>query len=155
MARPTSDPFPIARVDAVTSGLKRFYTAFLGLMALATQLSPAAAKPLLSEICVKLASEHIELGKGGVEESMNHDPEKAGEILKPEELAKIERYLFIEGQIRFRCPEIRLPGIKVPDLSKTKEAGIDDAKPKTRKKRKGPPAPPPKRNPDTEYEGRS
>lgn len=139
----------------MTSGLKRFFTAFLGLTALATQLLPAAAKPLQSEICVKLASEHIELRKGGVEESMNHDPEKAGEILKPEELAKIERYLFIEGQIRFRCPEIRLPEIKDPDLSKTKEAGIDDAKQNKEKKRKGPPVPPSKRNPDTEHEGRS
>lgn len=131
----------------MTSGLTRIGTVFLGLTALAAPLSPAAGKPLLSKTCVKLVGEHTELAKGGVEESMNHDPEKAGEILKPEELTNIERYLFIEGQIRFRCPEMRLPGIKDPDLSKSKEAKIKEAKPKPPKKPKGPPAPVPTRKP--------
>ncbi len=136
----------------MTSGLTRIGTALLGLTVLATQLVPVSAKPLLSETCVKLVGEHVELRKGGIEASMDHGPEKAGEIMKPEELAKIERYLFIEGQIRFRCPEIRLPGIKEPDLSKSKKskikkAKIKEAKPVAPKKPAGPPAPLPKRKP--------
>jgi len=149
----TIDISPIERVDKVTSGLTRIGTATLGLTVLATQLVPVSAKPLLSETCVKLVGEHVELRKGGIEASMDHGPEKAGETMKPEELAKIERYLFIEGQIRFRCPEIRLPGIKEPDLSKSKKskikkAKIKEAKPVAPKKPAGLPAPLPNRKPE-------
>lgn len=152
MAILTVDISPIARVDKVTSGLTRIGAAFLGLTVLATQLMPVLAKPLLSETCVKLVGEHVELRKGGIEASMDHGPEKAGETMKPEELAKIERYLFIEGQIRFRCPEIKLPGLKEPNLlksknSKIKEAKIKEAKPVAPKKPADPPAPLPKRKP--------
>jgi hypothetical protein len=147
LARPTQYPSPTMRVDTVTSGLTRNGIAFVGLMSLAALLYPASAKPLLSEACIKLVGEHKELRLGGIEKAMDHDPAKAGEILKPEELAQIERYLFIEGQIRFRCPEIRLPGSKKPALSKSKKAKIKGAKPKPPKKPKGPPAPLPKRKP--------
>ena len=157
MAILTVDISPIARVDKVTSSLTRIGAAFLGLTVFATQLVPVSAKPLLSETCVKLVGEHVKLRKGGIEASMDHGPEKAGETMKPEELAKIERYLFIEGQIRFRCREIKLPGIKEPDLSKSKnskikkakikEAKIKEAKPVAPKKPADPPAPLPKRKP--------
>ncbi len=111
-------------------------------MAFALSLSPAAAKPLLSETCVKLAGEHVELRKAGIEEAMDQqDPQKAGEALKPDDLAKIERYLFIEGQIRFRCPEIKLPSIKNPKNDKSKESGSGAAKKKPAKKSRGTPSP--------------
>ena len=136
----------------MTSGLTRIGAAFLGLTVLSAQLVPVSAKPLLSETCVKLVGEHVELRRGGIEAAMDHDPEKAGEILKPEELANIERYLFIEGQIRFRCPEIKLPGIKELNLSKSKnkkikKAKIKEAKPVAPKKPAGPPVSLPNRKP--------
>ncbi len=124
-------------------------------MVLALPLSQqVAAKPLLSETCVKLASEHTELRKGGIEEAMNQDPQKAGEILKPDDLAKIQRYLFIEGQIRFRCPKIKLPGLKEPDSSKSKKDGSDDAKRKPPKKPQGSLAPPSNQNTVSQLDGR-
>ena len=144
----------MARLDSVTSGLKRIFTAFLGLMALTTLYSQTLAKPLQSETCVKLAGEHIELRKAGIEEAMDQDPTKAGEVLKPEQLAQIERYLFIEGQIRFRCPEIRLPGIKDPDLKNAKKDGKEKAKKKTKKKPQESLAPQPDSNAFSQLEDR-
>jgi hypothetical protein len=138
----------------VTSGLKRFCATFLGLTALVLTFSPAVAKPLLSEACVELASEHTKLRKGGVEEVMDQDPQKAGETLNPEDLAKIERYLFIEGQIRFRCPKIKLPKIKDPNLKKSEGEGNEKAKRKPPKKPQGSLTPPPNQTLGTQFESR-
>lgn len=71
-----------------------------------------SAKPLSSEECAKLVAEHAELAKRGIEKRMDMDPVTAGESLTKDELNEIERFLFVEGQIRFRCPEVQLA---VPD----------------------------------------
>lgn len=131
----------------MTGELTRNSITFLGLMSLAALINPASAKPLLSDSCVELLGEHEKLRKGGVESYMDHDPAKANELFKPADLVNIERYLFIEGQIRFRCPEIRLPGIDNPDLSKSKEVRNNVKNPKPPKKQAGPPVPLPRRKP--------
>ncbi len=82
----------------------------------------ALAKPLSSEACVQLVNEHSTLAKSGVEQQLKGEPASAGTTLKAEQLANIDRYLFIEGQIRFRCPEIKLPGMKSPAHSKEQAA---------------------------------
>ncbi|GBE43193.1 hypothetical protein BMS3Bbin10_01269 [bacterium BMS3Bbin10] len=128
----------------MTSGLKLIATALLGLSVLAASRGDTAAKPLSSEACVKLVNEHTELAKGGIEEAMNQDPENAGAALNEEQLARIERFLFIEGQIRFRCPEVQLPGLGVPEPSKTQAAKLEKKK---IKKPKGPAVPMPERKP--------
>lgn len=110
----------------------------------------AEGKSLSKEACAKLVEEHGGLLKGGIVLAMNKDPEKAREELQPEKLANIERFLFIDGQIRFRCPNVRLPAIKAPELSEPRKAKVEegDKKPEQVKKPDGPPAPPPKRKPD-------
>ncbi len=109
----------------MTSGLKLIATVLLGLSVLAASYGDAAAKRLSSKACVKLVSEHAELAMSGAEKAMNGDPENAGAALKKEQLARIERFLFIEGQIRFRCPEIKLPGLGAPKPSKTQAVELE------------------------------
>jgi len=104
----------------------------------------AAAKRLSSEACTKLAKEHTDLANGGIEQTMNGDPVKARTALKDEQLARIERFLFIEGQIRFRCPQTKLPGMGPPKPSKTQAAKLEKKQPK---KPKGPVVPLPNRKP--------
>lgn len=98
----------------MTSGLTRVCVAFFGVLMCLWGL-PAAAKPLSGEECSKLVSEHAELARKGIEERMDVDPTTAGEQLSKDELNEIERFLFVEGQIRFRCPEVQLA---VPDPPK-------------------------------------
>jgi len=136
----------------VTSGLKLIATVLLGMSALAASQRDAATKPLSSEACVKLVNEHTELAKTGIEKVMDQGPENTGATLNKEQLARIERFLFIEGQIRFRCPEIQLPGLGVPEpsnaqaerLGKKKAAELEK---ESLKKPKGPVVPLPRRKP--------
>lgn len=98
----------------MTSGLTRVCVALLaGLMC--PWGHTVAAKPLSTEECAKLVSEHAELVKKGVEQRMNQDPEEAKASMDREALNEIERFLFVEGQIRFRCPEVELA---IPDPPK-------------------------------------
>ncbi|MEM8744370.1 MAG: hypothetical protein AAGF14_07040 [Pseudomonadota bacterium] len=116
----------------------------------------ALAKPLSSEACVALVNEHAKLLKTGVEQQMRGDPAKAGSTLQPQQLANIDRFLFIEGQIRFRCREIKLPGLGTPKNSEAQAAQFQkrakqeaDARRANaqRNKPKGPAVPLPDRNP--------
>ena len=128
----------------MTNGFTIVGTALLGLSILALAHGDAAAKRLPGEACTKLAGEHTELVKSGIEQAMNGDPVKASTALKQEQLARIERFLFIEGQIRFRCPQIKLPGMETPKPSKTQAAKLEKKQPK---KPKGPLVPLPMRKP--------
>ncbi|MDA7946639.1 MAG: hypothetical protein MPJ78_04105 [Hyphomicrobiaceae bacterium] len=116
--------------------------------------SPSPAKPLSSDACVALVNEHASLLKAGVESHMRGDPAAAGSTLNPRQLANIDRFLFIEGQIRFRCREIKLPGLGTPKNSETQAADFQkrakqeaNARKTQAKKRKGPAVPLPDRNP--------
>jgi len=142
----------------VVNWLNLFAVTIAGAIALA--LSHASlAKPLSSKACVKLVNEHAQLLKTGVEQQMRKDPATAGSTLKSRQLANIDRFLFIEGQLRFRCPEVQLPGMDTPEHSEAqaaefkkrtkKEAEARKAKNKktVRKKPKGPNVPLPDRNP--------
>lgn len=80
------------------------------------------SKPLPSKACVALVNEHAQLLNAGVEKHMRGDPATASSTLKAEQLANIDRFLFIEGQLRFRCPEVRLPGLGVPAKSEAQAA---------------------------------
>lgn len=104
----------------------------------------AAAKNLSSEVCAKLADEHAILTKSDIEQLMNGDPATARTALEQAQLARIERFLHIEGQIRFRCPKIKLPVLQLPKPSKTQTAKLEKQQPK---KPKGPIVPLPRRKP--------
>lgn len=121
----------------------RFGTAFLGLILAVALPANAPAKPLASEACVRLVDEHAKLSKDGIEKSLAQDPAKASETIKAEQLANIERYLFIESQIHFRCPAMKLPGLKTPAPSKAQAAKMGKKKVQPR----GPMIPLPKRKP--------
>lgn len=121
----------------------RFGTAFLGLILGVAFSAHASAKPLASEACVRLVDEHARLSRDGIEKSLTQDPAKASETIKAEQLANIERFLFIEGQISFRCPAMKLPGLKTPASAKAKAAKMDKKKVRPR----GPMVPLPARNP--------
>lgn len=138
--------------------LKLFAVTICGVMALALP-QRSFAKPLSSEACVELVNEHAMLLKAGVEAYMKRDPAKASSTLRAEQLANIDRFLFIEGQIRFRCPEMELPGLDTPLHSAAQAAAFKEraekeaearkaAKQKAAgKKSKGPDIPLPDRNP--------
>lgn len=121
----------------------RFGTAFLGLILGAALPVTASAKPLPSEACVRLVDEHDKLSKNGIEKSLDQDPAKASENIKAEQLANIERFLFIESQIRFRCPAVKLPGLKISPPSKAQAAKLVKKKARSR----GPMIPLPERKP--------
>lgn len=104
----------------------------------------AWTKPLSSQECAILVSEHSDLTKKDLEATMEQDPAIAAPLLKPEQLAEIERYLFIEGEIRFRCPEIQLAKPKSLEPEPSKTADIKKAEPE---KPSGPPVPLPRRKP--------
>ncbi len=117
--------------------------------------SASFSKPLTSGACVELVNEHARLLKTGVETHMKGDPAVASSTLKPEQLANIDRFLFIEGQLRFRCPEVRLPGLGVPATSEAQAAKFQKRakqeaaahRASQAKKPKGPAVPLPDRNP--------
>jgi hypothetical protein len=121
----------------------RIGTAFLGLILGVAFTANASAKPLASEACVRLVDEHARLSRDGIEKSLAQDPAKASETIKAEQLANIERFLFIDSQIRFRCPAMKLPRLKTPASSKAQKAKIDKKKARPR----GPMVPLPDRNP--------
>ena len=117
------------------------------------------SKPLSSKACVALVNEHAKLLNAGVEKHMRGDPAVASSTLKPEQLASIDRFLFIEGQLRFRCPEVRLPGLGVPAKSQAQAAAFQkrakqeaaahraNQQKNRAEKTKGPGVPLPDRNP--------
>ena len=121
----------------------RFGIAFLGLILGVALPINASAKPLPSEACVRLVDEHDKLSKGGIEKSLAQDPATASENIEAEQLANIERFLFIESQIRFRCPAVKLPGLKTPAPSKAQAAKME----KKQIQPRGPEVPLPKRKP--------
>lgn len=103
----------------------------------------ASAKPLTSKACVRLVDEHDKLSRGGIEKSLARNPASAHETLKAEQLALVERFLFIESQIRFRCPASKLPGLEITPPSKAQTAKAE----KKRSRPRGPSLPLPKRKP--------
>lgn len=127
-------------------GLTLVSTALLGLSIMTLAHGDAAAKRLSSEVCTKFANEHAILTKNGVERLMNGDPATARTALKAEQLARIERFLHIEGQIRFRCSQIKLPRLQLPKPAKTQDVKLKKQQPK---KPKGPIVPLPARKPQT------
>lgn len=135
----------------MTNGLGRVCAVCLGgLMWLHVQ--PAAAKPLSSEECARLVEEHAELAKKGIEKRMDQDAAEASKTLKPDQLQEIERFLFVEGEIRFRCPEIKL-AIPEPSKPAPAEKTAEEKSPKEKKaeekveKPAGPPMALPNRKP--------
>lgn len=131
------------RIAPLTCKSTRLFLLIPALLLITTQ--QARAKPLSSEECTKLVAEHAELSKKDVESLMDQDPVIAAKQMKPEQLSDIERFLFIEGQIRFRCPAVKLavpdpPAFDPPeDQSKTAES--EDKQPA------GPTVPLPERKP--------
>ena len=123
--------------------MMRFGTVFLGLILSAAIPVRGSAKPLTSEACVRLVNEHDTLSKGGVEKSLARDPASERDNIKAEQLALIERFLFIESQIRFRCPAVKLPGLKITPPSKARTAKVE----KNRRRPRGPSIPLPIRKP--------
>ena len=121
----------------------RFGALFWGLILYAALSANALAKPLTSEACVALVDEHNRLSKDGIEKSLAQDPVNASTNIKAEKLASIERFLFIESQIRFRCPAVKLPGLEIKAPAKTKAAKVEKKKIRSR----GPKIPLPKRKP--------
>ena len=131
----------------MTNGSTVIGTALLGLSIVTLAHGDAAAKRLSGEACAKLADEHAKLAKSGIELLMNGDPATARTALKQAQLSRIERFLHIEGQIRFRCPQIELPRLAPPKPSKTQAARLEKKQPK---KPRGPAVPLPQRKPKPE-----
>lgn len=127
----------------MTSGLTRICAAFCGVL-LPLIWQPALAKPLSSEDCAKLVGEHAELSGRGIEKAMDREPANADQQMKPEEFADIERYLFIEGQIRFRCPGVRLA---IPEPAEPPQEQAAKGEKREPKAPAGPPVPLPRRKP--------
>jgi hypothetical protein len=121
----------------------RFGTAYLSLILAMALPVNAWAKPLSSEACVKLTDEHNKLSKGGIEKSLAQDPAITSKKIKAEQLASIKRFLFIESQIRFRCPSVVLPGLEIRAPSKVKVIKVE----KKQSRRRGPRIPLPERKP--------
>lgn len=105
----------------------------------------AAAKPLSSEECTKLVAEHAELAKKDIESLMDQDPVMAAKQMKPEQLSEIERFLYIEGEIRFRCPAVKL-AVPVPPAFEPPEEQEKTAESEA-KQPSGPTVPLPDRKP--------
>ncbi len=63
----------------------------------------AVAKPLGSETCKVLKTEHAALRKQGVVSTMKNGPTWAKANLAEEELGRIKRYLMLQDHIKFRC----------------------------------------------------
>lgn len=124
----------------------RFFLLIAGMLIIPTQ--HGMAKPLSSEDCAKLVSEHSDLAKKDIEAMMDQDPAIASTSMSPEQLAEIERFLFIEGEIRFRCPEIKLAVPKPPAPEPTpEEAKTASEKTQQPEQPAGPPVPLPQRKP--------
>jgi hypothetical protein len=134
----------------VTNGSTVVGTALLGLSIVTLAHGDAAAKRLSSIVCTQLANEHAKLTKSGIERLMNGDPATARTSLKEEQLARIERFLHIEGQIYFRCPQIKLPLLRPPEPAKTQAAKLEKKQPK---KPQGPAMPLPLRKPNPPSRG--
>lgn len=124
----------------MTSGLKRTLRLVPGVLLIG--LHAAIAKPLTTQECTRLVEEHAILVNKDIETLMERDPKEAKDLFKPEQLADIERYLYLEGEIRFRCPEVKLAIPELPAPEPKKAAAKKKAPVPA-----GPSAPMPARNP--------
>ena len=121
----------------------RFGTAFLSLILGVALHVNASAKPLSSEECVRLVDEHAKLTRNGIEKSLAQAPPVISETSKTEQLASIERFLFLESQIKFRCPDVILPGEEEAVATKTPAVTLK----KIQTRPRGPKVPLPERKP--------
>jgi hypothetical protein len=93
-------------------------------------LAPAAlAMPLDKESCDKLKAEKAMLEEGGARSAMGKGAQWAKDNLKPEQLARIQRMIDVDGQLLFRCngrPLVVLP--KEVDAEPAAPAAGEDGK---------------------------
>lgn len=104
----------------MSHGKTRTVLAAWVLAALIASQGAASAKPLSSEECEELISEWK--GLVSVENMVRQDPQaavKAG--LNAQKLERIKRYLFVEEQLRFRCPGVKLPDVPMPQDANASE----------------------------------
>jgi hypothetical protein len=110
----------------------------------------ARASPLDADACTKLLEEHGQLEQAGVEADMAKGPEWAKANLVPDKLARIRRFIEIEGQLLFRCRQKSLVDLPnevengpAGDKEKDKNAGSPRVPPSgtaDKAKSKAPPA---------------
>lgn len=70
---------------------------------LATVAGVVLAEPLPKEDCDRLLAEQSELTTSGVRDHLARGPAWGKANLSPPELKKVERFIFIEEQLSFRC----------------------------------------------------
>lgn len=82
----------------------------VGAMGLSALLAlPAAAAPLDAEACGRLKQEQAGLVAGGAKGDMARGPDWAKANLSGDKLKQIERFIDVEEQILFRCPQPKPP----------------------------------------------
>src|SRR5258706_6219887 len=88
------------------SNLRRCLLILLGTSgALVVAAGTAVATPLDEETCTRLKGEQAQLAKDGAEASMERGPVWAKANLAPDKLKEVERYIELQEQILFRCPQ--------------------------------------------------
>jgi hypothetical protein len=95
--------------------------------------SAAWAAPLDEAACTQLKEEHAQLAKGGTKADLDKGPAWAKANLTPERLKEVERYIAVEEQLLFRCPQPKpareaATGEPLPKhkRARTKTGGTDD-----------------------------
>jgi len=77
--------------------------------------SPAVrAWPLTDAQCAGLMAEFVALKTSGIDVDMAPGPDNARERLGPERMLEVKRYLDVDGDILFRCPNHSMSGPGAP-----------------------------------------
>lgn len=89
---------------------------------------PAGAAPLDADACTRLKQEQAGLVAGGAKGDMARGPDWAKANLSGDKLKQIERYIDVEEQILFRCPQPKPPLERAEKTEPAAEKGAAPAK---------------------------
>ncbi len=101
----------------------RYLAALLTVAMVAGPVAPVVATKLEKEDCDRLKAEQAQLGPKKLRDAMEKGPEWARSQLTPAEFEAMRRFIDLEEQMLFRCPQ---PKPALPPAATTAKAGTDD-----------------------------
>lgn len=117
----------------------RILAALLTAAMIAGPVAPVVATKLEKEDCDRLKAEQAQLGPKKLRDAMEKGPEWARSQLTPAEFEAMRRFIDLEEQMLFRCPQPKpLPAAATTAKAGTDDDGDDDKAPAKKPARKQP-----------------
>jgi hypothetical protein len=102
---------------------QRILAALATVAMIAGPVAPVVATKLEKEDCDRLKAEQAQLGPKKLRDAMEKGPEWARSQLTPAEFEAMRRFIDLEEQFLFRCPQ---PKPALPTAATTAKGGADD-----------------------------